>query len=134
MKRSAIQTLILKDWDRHRSFMILSIVGGGLALALLQIRSEVTFILGSTWFFISLIVLGCMLPIANVINERKKQTLPFLMSLPLSAAQYTTAKLISTVGIYLLPWSTLLMAAVLFILGRKDIPDGIIPATIVLGG
>src|SRR5262245_7720348 len=131
MKRSAIQTLILKDWDRHRSFMILSIVGGGLALALLQIRSEVTFILGSTWFFISLIVLGCMLPISNVINERKKQTLPFLMSLPVSVIQFTAAKILSTVGMFFIPWLTLVVAGISLIVGRRDIPNGIIPVMMV---
>ena len=68
----------------------------------------------------ALIVLGCMLPPSNVVNERKKQILPFLMSLPISVTQYTTAKLVSTVGMFLVPWVTLVAAAVAFIMGRES--------------
>jgi hypothetical protein len=79
-----------------------------------------------------LIVFGCMLPVSNVVNDRKKQILPFLMSLPLSITQYTTAKTVSTVAIFLVPWLTLVVAAVSFIAGRQSIPDGMIPTTIIL--
>lgn len=132
MKGSVVQNLILSDWQRHRIQIFLSIAGGGLALALIQVGGELPFILGATWFFVSLIVLGSMLPVSNVVNERKKQILPFLMSLPLSVTQYTTAKIVSTVGMFLAPWLTLFAAALIFIVGRKSIPDGIIPATIIL--
>ncbi len=42
-------------------------------------------LLGSVWFFIALILVGSMLPIVGIVNERKKQNLAFLMSLPISA-------------------------------------------------
>jgi len=71
-------------------------------------------------------------PSSNVVNERKKQILPFLMSLPLSITQYTMAKTVSTVGIFLVPWLTLVVAAVSLIVGRESIPDGMIPTTIIL--
>jgi len=131
MKVSMVRTLILRDLDRHRHYIALSIVGGVVALALIQVGGEAPTILGATWFFISLIVLGSMLPISNVINERKKQTLPFLMSLPLSVIQYTAAKMLSTVGMFFVPWLTLVVAGVSFIVGRRDIPNGIIPVMMV---
>jgi hypothetical protein len=46
--------------------------------------------------------------------------------------QYAVAKTISTVGMFLLPWLTLVLAAVLFILGRESFPDGAIPVVIAL--
>jgi len=132
MNRSVVQTLILTDWQRHRVAILLSIAGGGVALVLLQLGGEIATILGATWFFVSLIVLGSMVPSSNVVNERKKQILPFLMSLPLSITQYTMAKTVSTVGIFLGPWLTLVVAAVSLIVGRESIPDGMIPTTIIL--
>ena len=132
MNRSVVQTLILTDWQRHRVAILLSIAGGGVALVLLQFGGEIATILGATWFFVSLIVLGSMVPSSNVVNERKKQILPFLMSLPLSITQYTMAKTVSTVGIFLVPWLTLVVAAVSLIVGRESIPDGMIPTTIIL--
>ena len=54
------------------------------------------------------------------------------MSLPISVTQYTTAKLVSTVGMFLVPWVTLVVAAVAFVVGRESMPDGIIPAVMIL--
>src|SRR5262245_8147207 len=132
MRRSVVQTLIFRDWHRHQPFILLSLLGGVLALGLVQVGGELPTILGSTWFFVSLIVLGSMLPVNNVINERKKQTLPFLLSLPISVGQYTAAKLVSTVGMFLVPWTALVVAASSFIAGHRNVPHGIIPLIVVL--
>jgi hypothetical protein len=131
---SVVQTLIFRDWYRHRLYLLLSVAAGGLALAVFQMGGEIPMILGATWFFVSLIVLGSMLPVTNVVNERKKQTLPFLMSLPLSVFQYTSAKIVSTVAMFLVPWLALVIAAVSFVAGRRNIPHGIIPVILVLAG
>jgi ABC-2 type transport system permease protein len=134
MKGSVVRTLILSDWNRHRFFILLSIVGGIFAVGLVEIGGELPAVLGSTWFFVSLVVLGSMLPVSNVINERKKQTLAFLMSLPISVAQYTTAKIVSTMGMFLLPWLSLVVAGVSLIASRQGLPDGMIPALLILAG
>ena len=132
MNRSVVRTLILSDWKRFRPLLLMFTVGGALAFLLLQVGGEIPTILGATWFFMALIVLGCLLPPFNVVNERKKQVLPFLMSLPISVTQYTTAKLLSTVGMFLVSWVTLVAAAVAFVIGRESLPDGIIPVVIIL--
>jgi ABC-2 type transport system permease protein len=129
-----MQQLILKDWRLHRPHILFSIAAGAAALALVQVPRELAAILGIIWFFIALIVLGSMLPVSNIINERKKQTLAFMMSLPVSPFQYATAKLVSTLGIFLVPWITLLLGGLSMIFGRHDIPNGMIPGFIVLAG
>jgi hypothetical protein len=134
MNGSVVQALIRSDWRRHRVPILLSTGAGGLSLGLLQIGGEAAVVIGATSFFIALIVFGSMLPVSNIVNERKKQTLPFLMSLPLSAAQYTAAKMVSTVGMFLGPWLTLLGAALLFVLGRRGVPDGLVPLVLILCG
>ncbi len=134
MKGSVVRQLILKDWRLHRMQIILSIAGGAAALSVVQIRSEVPFVLGTVWFFIALILMGSMLPSSNIVNERKKQTLPFLMSLPVSALQYTTAKIISTFGMFLILWLALVAGALSLIAKRSDIPHGFIPMALVLAG
>jgi hypothetical protein len=127
MKSSVVQTLIFRERYRHRPYVVLSIVGGALALTLVQMGGELRTIVGSTRFFVSLVVLGSMLPVSNVINERNRQTLPFLMSLPMSVTQYTAAKIVSTVGMFLVPWLALVVASVSLVVGRQDIPNGIKP-------
>jgi ABC-type Na+ efflux pump permease subunit len=131
---SVVQTLILKDWRLNRVLVSLTFAGGILALAILQVRSEVAFTVGAVFFFVALILLASMLPVGNVVNERKKQNLAFLMSLPVSATQYAMAKLVSTIGMYLVPWGALVIAASTFILTRPEAPRGIIPVMFILFG
>jgi len=134
MNRAVIQTLILKDCHLHRLHILLSLAASGAALALLQLRNETASLIGIVWFFISLIVLSSMLPVSNVINERKKQTLVFLMSLPVSALQYGTSKMVSTIAMFLLPWFASSAAGLIFVLSRSDIPNGIVPLMLILFG
>src|SRR5579863_5483988 len=116
MNTRVIQTLILKDWRLQRTQILISVGAGGLALGILQLKNETAFLIGTVWFFVALIVLGSMLPNSNVINERKKQSLAFIMSLPISALQYAISKMVSTLGLFLLPWGALIIAASTFIL------------------
>jgi ABC-type Na+ efflux pump permease subunit len=134
MSNSVVQTLILKDLRLHRILISLTITGGAIALAILQFKNETALMVGTVWFFVSLILLACMLPVSNVVNERKKQNLAFLMSLPVSATQYAMAKLVSTIGMYLVPWAALAIAASTFILTRPETPGGIVPVMLILFG
>ncbi len=132
MKTNVMWRLVLKDLELQRRMIILSIVGGVIALAILQIGGETPLVIGSAFFFIAMMFCACLLPITNIVNERKKQTLPFLMSLPVSASRYGEAKLLSTFGMFLVPWLTLIGAALYMILGRHVLPHGTIPTTLIL--
>lgn len=133
MSSSVIRQLVLKDWRLHRIQLASSLAAGFAALALFQMKREVPFVLGAVWFFVVLIVLGCMLPVTNVVNERKKQNIAFLMSLPVSAKQYTMSKIASTFGMFLVPWLGLVGCALLLIEAR-GFPHGAIPTALVLNG
>jgi hypothetical protein len=134
MSSQVMQTLILKDWRLHRTHIVMSFAAGVIALALLQVKGETAFLVGSVWFFVSLIVLGSMVPVSNVVNERKKQNLAFLMSLPISALQYAISKMASTLALFLLPWGALVIAASTLVMTRGDIPKGIVPLMFILFG
>lgn len=132
MKGQVTLRLIMKDCWFNRAVIVLSIIGGLVALGVLLIGGQTPFVLGAVCFFISMIFCASILPMSNIVNERKKQTLAFMMSLPISAAQYGTAKLVSTLGAFLIPWLTLIAAALYMILGRHVLPNGAIPAALIL--
>lgn len=70
----------------------------------------------------------------TVVMERQDKVLAFVMSLPVSVRQYTTAKLIANLAVFTMVWGALSIAflAVGFA-GEGGIPDGAIPfATIIL--
>lgn len=132
MNRSVVRRLVLKDLRLHRLQIILSLAAGAAALALLETKREVPVVLGAVWFFVALIVLACMLPISNVVNERKNHNLAFVMSLPVSSRQYAAAKMASTFGMYFVPWALLVVGALLLI--GTGFPHGAIPVAVVLTG
>jgi ABC-2 type transport system permease protein len=134
MTNSIVRQLIWKDWRLNRLQLLISIGAGLIALSVVLRGGEGPMVAGTVWFFIALILVGSMLPISGIVNERKKQNLAFLMSLPVSSIQHTTAKLISTVGMFLVPWVTLLIAAVVLIETRHIIPPGSIPIVLILAG
>jgi ABC-2 type transport system permease protein len=135
MKQSSvIRSLILKDLRLHRAPIATSVAVGIASLALFLVGTEVPVVIGTCVFFISLIVLGSMLPGTNLMNERKKHNLAFVMSLPISTTQYTVSKLVSPVGMYLVPWLILVAGALYAITSHPGIPDGVIPMLFVLVG
>ena len=98
----------------------------------MALGGEVAIVVGSVLLLVALVVVGSMLPSSAIVNERKKQSLAFVMSLPVSVRQYTLAKLLSTVGMFLVPWLTLVGAALLLIEIRGTVPHGAIPVTLIL--
>ena len=131
MSRSLVRHLILKDFQMHRTSIVFSIVAGVTGLAILQLNG-LPGLLGIIGFFTTLIVLGSMIPNTSILNERKGRNLAFLMSLPISMAEYTTAKVLAALGMFMIPWLVLVGTALSLILGRSDIPHGIIPVTLIL--
>lgn len=132
MTSSVIGHLILKDWRLNRPLISLCIGVGLIALVIAQYAGGVARLLGTVWFFVSLCILGSMLPASAILNERKKQTLAFVMSLPVSSVQYAMAKALSTSAMFLVPWLTLLVSALILIETRHAIPHGIIPILLIL--
>lgn len=132
MKRQVMLHLILKDWRLNASGVLLSVFGGMVALGIVLIGGEAPFVLGAGFFFISMIFCASFLPMSNVVNERKKQTLAFMMSLPISPTEYGFAKFLSTLGMFLIPWVTLVAAALYMILIRHVLPGGSLPIALIL--
>ena len=132
MRGSVVGHLMLKDWRLYRAMIFGSILGGALGLALVARATEATVMVGTVWFFICLILVGTMLPLAGIMGERKNHNLAFMMSLPVSGVQYARAKLASSLGMFLVPWLCLLAVALLFVEVRGLFPRGIIPMMMIL--
>jgi len=130
MNGSLVRHMIVKDFRLHREMIAVSTIVGFIGLAVVQFRG-LAGLFGVIGFFTTLVVLACILPQSTVVMDRKGQHLAFLMSLPISVTQYTTAKILSALGMFLIPWLALVIGAVSIILA-SDIPDGLIPIALVL--
>jgi ABC-type Na+ efflux pump permease subunit len=67
-----------------------------------------------------------------MVNERKEQTLAFVMSLPISYTDYTVAKLLGTVLIFLLPWLLLVLGSLALFAVPHGVPHGLLPFTVIM--
>ena len=132
MRLRVVWQLIRKDWRLYRLQILFTIVAGAVSLAIVQWGGQTPVVVGGVFFFMALILVGHMLPLLGIVNERKNKNLAFLMSLPISSIQYTTSKLISNVAMFLIPWLTLVAAAVLLVEVRGMIPRGSIPVLLIL--
>jgi ABC-2 type transport system permease protein len=127
-----IRELILKDWRLHKPHLLFTVGAEVLALAAVMLRTETAVVVGTVCFFTALIVAGCLLVGSNILNERKRQTLPFVMSLPVSPVQYSAAKLVATVGIFLVMWLPMAAVIVWLIEVKGMFPQGILPVALIL--
>ena len=73
-----------------------------------------------------LIVLNIYLVMYGVAQERKDKMLLFILSLPVSAMEYTVAKVMATGIAFGVPW-LFLTAATLITIVVSPIPDGVLP-------
>jgi ABC-type transport system involved in multi-copper enzyme maturation permease subunit len=129
-----VQRLIVKDWYLLRWAIAGYLAAGAVGLFLLDHGGEEAFYAGCILLITVLIAVGMHLAMATVVLERTEQTLPFVMSLPISPTEYTTAKILANLLIFLVPWLALLLGAIAVIAGRAGVPDGLIPfVTVVLG-
>jgi ABC-2 type transport system permease protein len=131
MSQSVVRHLIVKDFQMQRGSIVFTLIAGAVGIALLQLKG-LAGLLGIIGFFTTLIVLGSMIPNSSILKERKGHNLAFLMSLPISMVEYTTAKILASLGMFMIPWLVLVSAALSLLLRRSDIPHGIIPLMLIL--
>lgn len=123
--------LIAKEFHVNRWFMAGAIVAGA-ASAFIASFGRIGFNMGSIAWFTTVIALGVMLSIYGVAHERKENSLQFVLSLPLSSADYVRAKIAGLTLCFGLPWLVAGAAAASLVLFDPDVPDGMLPYTILV--
>jgi ABC-2 type transport system permease protein len=130
VNRAVMQQLVLKDWYLNRRQLAILVTVGVATFATIQLRTEVTGFIGLTGVFIVLIFLGILMPMQTVVHERKHQNMAFVMSLPVSPMEYTTAKIFANLVSFVLPW-IVLTGAVLGTFKLAGAFGGLIPLILV---
>lgn len=131
MNQSMIKTLVLKDYYFNKNNLLLFCGLGLLSVYMLSFDSKV-FYVGLILLISMVILIGALLIFSTVVNERKNQTLTFLMSLPISCMDYTKAKLIINLSAYLVAWGLLLVTTLAVIFYSPHLPNGLIPYALII--
>ncbi|MBZ0113909.1 MAG: ABC-2 transporter permease [Thermoanaerobaculia bacterium] len=127
-----LRRLVLKDWHFNRTAILICLGLGALSLKVLTLPSEGAFYAGSVLLISVVIGLGIHLVISTVVYERKHQTLPFVMSLPISPMEYVVAKILANLSIFAATWTILCVATLSVIWASPGLPNGLLPLAVIL--
>lgn len=125
-----IKQLVYKDWYLNRKLLAVYVGGGIFSLSIISL-GEWQFFMGAIMFITMLVAMGNHQLSVTMINERKEQTLAFVMSLPVSPADYAMAKFLSNMVLFFVPWSLLVLATTTVIL-LTPLPDGLVAFTLLV--
>lgn len=134
MNTSMIVLLIRKDFHFFHRIVSGYAVFGLSAIALASMPGATFFHAGGVLLVTTLVTLGMHLPVVSVLGERRNQTLAFLMSLPITPAEYTWSKFAFNLLSYLGVWSLLLFACIAAIHLQDHLPSGLIPFVLIVFG
>jgi ABC-2 type transport system permease protein len=126
MNYAMVRRLIVKDWYLNRWMIIASVPAGLASLAIVLTGKQVAFLVSIILLCMVIIGVGAQLVIVTTVNERREQTMAFIMSLPVSWREYTAAKILANLILFLIPWLALTAGAIgiLFLPGATH---GLIP-------
>jgi hypothetical protein len=109
-----------------------TIVIGMISLLVAGGGTPMLFNIGMLCWLTAIAAFGCVLAMLGIASERKERALLFVLSLPLSFGEYVRSKLFGLLLCFLVPWLTLTAGAIALVLAKADMPDGLLPFTIVL--
>jgi ABC-2 type transport system permease protein len=133
MNTYIVRRLILKDWYLNSALFVAAlIIGLGTLVAVAAAKATMlAVILGVVVLATILIGMGAVI-MSSMVNERRQQTLPFVMSLPVSYLEYTTSKIVGCLLIFGALWLALLLGIIATILITPWFPHGLIPFIVIM--
>ena len=126
MNHAMVKRLILKDWYLQRWMIFAALAGTLASLGVVATGNKVAFLLGLILLIMVIISVGAQMAVSTIVNERKEQTLPFVMTLPISYREYTASKIWGNLLIFLVPWFTMVLGG-LFLLLYDAKTYGLVP-------
>lgn len=120
-----IKLLVIKDWQIYQKQLACYVAGMLLALSLVGMGKPWSFAVGSLLLLVLLTVIGQFLIQTSLVTERKEQTVPFIMSLPVAPMDFYWGKLLANLAIYLVPFTLVAGGSAALVL-TTPLPDGLL--------
>jgi ABC-type transport system involved in multi-copper enzyme maturation permease subunit len=121
MNFSMVKSLILKDWYFQRRAILFSLAGGLASLGIVAFCGKAGFTIGLIFLITIMVTIAATLVMTTMVGERENQTLAFVMSLPISHLEYSAAKILANLLIFLPLWLTLVAGSLALIVAAPVI-------------
>ena len=118
--------LVVKDWQVYQKQLAGFVAGMLLALGLVGMGTPLMASAGALLLLVQLLVVGTYAIQSSIMAERKLQTVPFIMSLPVTPMDVYWGKLLANLLIYLVPF-LLVTGGLLTLILSTPRPDGAVP-------
>ena len=118
--------LVVKDWQVYQKQLAGFVAGMLLALGLVGMGTPLMASAGALLLLVQLLVVGTYAIQSSIMAERKLQTMPFIMSLPVTPMDVYWGKLLANLVIYLVPF-LLVTGGLLALILSTPRPDGAMP-------
>ena len=118
--------LVVKDWQVYQKQLAGFVAGMLLALGLVGMGTPLMASAGALLWLVQLLVVGTYAIQSSIMAERKLQTVPFIMSLPVTPMDVYWGKLLANLVIYLVPF-LLVTGGLLALILSTPRPDGAVP-------
>lgn len=128
-----VRRLIVKDWQVYQKQLYAYLAGMVVALGLIATGIGPARAAGSLLLLVLLLVVGSYAIQTSVMSERKQQTGPFIMSLPVTPMDVYWGKLLANLLIYLVPF-VLVTGGLIALVLTSSLPDGLVPWVAVIAG
>lgn len=125
--------LVAKDWQVYQRQLAGYVAGILFALGAIGTGSPTLAAAGSLVLLVLLLVVGTYAIQSSVMSERKQQTGPFIMSLPVAPMDVFWGKVIANTVIYLVPFALVVGSLIGLVLGTSR-PDGAVTWVLVVAG
>lgn len=126
-----VKHLAYKDWHFNRKPLMAYFFVGLIAVAALSVPHSTGFYIGAVLLISAVNIAGIHLVVATVLHERKNQNLAFVMSLPISYQDYTQAKMLINMGVFLAFWLVLTTSVIAMTLSLESVNDGLVPFMVI---
>ena len=118
--------LVVKDWQVYQKQLAGFVAGMLLALGLVGMGTPLMASAGALLLLVQLLVVGTYAIQSSIMAERKLQTVPFIMSRPVTPMDVYWGKLLANLVIYLVPF-LLVTGGLLALILSTPRPDGAVP-------
>lgn len=120
-----IKLLVIKDWQIYQKQLAAFVAGLLLALSLVGMGETWSFAAGCLLLLVLLTVIGQVLIQTSLVTERKEQTVPFIMSLPVAPMDFYWGKLLANLAIYMVPFTLVAGGSAALVL-TTPLPNGLL--------
>ena len=132
LNMQTITILFLKDLFLSRWMLFAYLMAGIASIGITFIPNKNASFVGFLLVVTASVGMGMHMISELILEERKNHTLSFIMSLPVNILEYSIAKLSVVLTAYLIPWSVMLVGAIVLIAVLPWAKHGTLAISIVI--